>query len=480
MANILKVTTPATGYENTANVRTNPEMQNPVHVQGPVNPDKVARSDARSDAASQQGEEALQFKFETNYDNFIRQLQKMPSIAEELPKLLSELSSSAQSGIQGGIAQEIARFLSMINVGPEALQSMLQNQGAAAVRYTGAFFGLLRKMMNETKSVELRTSILNFLKKYTDMAESESIMQDIQRDLKEVLQRMLPRQREEAAEMGQKLISREGASQDQQAENLKTLKSDLLPYLNEYISKTHDRGVLRDTVAHMADLIGRYENGQEQNVLQAFRKLMDYQAFQKVFGDIDADKILQILANTEFEKASAKNQEMDQLVNILLRGASGEAGTENAQAFRQILEAVILNESVYMPLLHLLIPASVDDKMMFSEMWVDPDAGGGSENEDGSRERMIKGLVKFDIQDLGFFDLFFLYGDREDKVSMQINLPAALEKDEEKIQADIRKILEEHSLRPEEVVTGSSTVSIPLMEAFENLKERKNSINVSI
>ncbi len=480
MANILKVTTPAIGYENTANVRTNPEMQNPVHVQGPVDPGKVARPDARSDAAAQQGEEALKFKFESNYDNFIRQLQKMPSVAEELPKLLSELSSTTiQSGMQAGIAQEIARFLGMINVGPETLQSMLQNQGSAAVRYTGAFFGLLRKLMSETKSVELRTNILNFLKKYTDMAESGSIMEDIKRDLKEVLQRMFPRQREEAAQMGQKLISRDGgATPDQQAENLKTLKSEILPYLNEYISKTHDRGTLRDTVAHMADLIGRYENGQEEGVLQAFRRLMEYQGFQKVFGDIDADSIFRILANTEFEKASAKNSEMDQLARILLRGASGEAGSENVQAFRQIMEAIVLNESVYMPLIHLLVPAVIDDTMIFSEMWVDPDAGGGSEKEDGTRERLIKGLVKFDIQDLGFFDLFFLCG--EEQVSMQINLPAGLEKDAGKIESDIKRILQEHSLRPEEVVTGSSAVSIPLTEAFTNLKERKNSINVSI
>ncbi len=479
MANILKVTTPATGYENTANVRSNPEMQNPAHIQGPVNPGKVVRPDARSDAAAQQGGEALKFKFETNYDNFIRQLQKMPSIAEELPKLLSELSSTTiQSGMQGGIAQEIARFLGMIDMGPEMLQGMLQNQGTAAVRYTGAFFGLLRKLMSETKSVELRTNILNFLKKYTDMAESGSIMEDIQRDLKEVLQRMFPRQREEAAQMGQKLISREGASPDQQAENLKTLKSEILPYLNEYISKTHDRGILRDTVAHMADLIGRYENGQEQSVLQAFQKLLDYQGFQKLFGDFDANRIFQILANTDFEKASLQNREMNQLAQILIRGAAGEAGTENVQAFRQLMEAIVLNESVYMPLLHLLLPASVDGTLMFSEMWVDPDAEGGGEKEDGSQERMIKGLVKFDIQDLGFFDLFFLCG--EEQVSMQINLPPALEKDAGKIQTDIRRILEEHSLRPEEVVTGSSASSIPLTEAFPKLRERKNSINVSI
>ena len=236
--------------------------------------------------------------------------------------------------------------------------------------------------------------------------------------------------------------------------------------------------MLRDTVAHMAELISRYENGQQQGVLQAFEKLMDYQVFQRVFGDFDMTKIFRILENTEFEKASAQNSQMDQLAKIIVKGAEGEAGTENIQAFKQLMDAIVLNESVYMPLLHLLVPASVDGTMMFSEMWVDPDAEGGREKEDGSRERMIKGLVKFDIQDLGFFDLFFLCG--EEKVSVQINIPPELEKDAGKIQSDIRRILEEHSLRPEEVLTGNSTASIPLTEAFTKLKERKNSINVSI
>ena len=78
MANILKVTTPTTGYDNAANVRANPEMQTPTNIQGPVDPSKVVRPDARSDASGQQEGEPLQFKFESNFDNFIRQLQKMP------------------------------------------------------------------------------------------------------------------------------------------------------------------------------------------------------------------------------------------------------------------------------------------------------------------------------------------------------------------------------------------------------------------
>ena len=53
MSNILKVTTPVAGYENTNSVRTNPVRNTDQAIQGQVNPEKVMKPDARSDSASQ-------------------------------------------------------------------------------------------------------------------------------------------------------------------------------------------------------------------------------------------------------------------------------------------------------------------------------------------------------------------------------------------------------------------------------------------
>lgn len=412
MPNILKVTTPTTGYDNMNNVKANPELQNPVNVQGPVNPSKVVKPDGRSDASGQPDD--LRFQFETNFDTFIRQLKNMPVLAEELPKLFNEFAGMAvESGMGSGFAAEVAGFLKMISVNPENLGDLLKAQVHSSVRYTGAFFTLLRRALSETKSVELKNAILNFLKKYTDMAESGSILSDIRRDMGEIRQRMMPKAREQAEQLEQRMIynTDSGAgTPEQRAENLRTLKSDLLPYLNSYISRVHDRGVLRDTVAHMADLTGRYENGQSEGVLRAFEKLFDYQTIQQYFQGFDIEKLFDALAGTEYEKAAVQNREMGALAELIKKGVSGEAGAENSQAFMRIMEAVVLNESVYMPLLHVMLPLCVDGQMMFSEMWVDPDAEGedGEGREGGQRN--IRGLVKFDIEDLGFFDMFFSYG----------------------------------------------------------------------
>ena len=480
MANVLKVTTPMSGYDNSNNIRGNPEMQNPVNVQGPVNTEKVVRPDARSDAAAQQQDSAsMQFKFETNFDNFIQQLRNMPVLAEELPKLLREyMGALNQQGGSSGLAQEIGRFLAMLEISPEKMQSLLKNQNMSAVRYTGAFFDLLRRVMSETGSVELKNSILLFLKRYTDMAESGDILSDIERNIQKMTKWMFPEQSAHLSELNSKMAYQQGASAEQTASNLETLKNEILPFLNNYISITHDRGILRDTTAFIASLIARYENGQMDGVAQAFDRLMEFQAFQKYFQGFDTSRLFELLSHTEFEQASASNTSMEKLADLIRQGISGEAGIETRQVFQQLMRSVLLNESVYMPLLHMFLPVCVDGRMLFSEMWVDPDAGREQENGQEEDSRKVKGLIKFDVQDVGFFDLFFLCSDG--KVSLQLNIPDRLTDESGTIQSDIRQIFREHSLETEEFVIGKSNVPIPLTEAFEKIRERKNSINVSI
>lgn len=476
MSNILKVTTSIGGYDHSNTVKQNPEMQKPAtNIQGPVQPDKVVRPDARSDSAYQE-QNNLQFQYETNLDNFLQQIKTAPVLTQELPKIFQEYRTLlVESGIGANYAEEIDKFLNMIQMDYGKLGNFVKVQGESAVRFTGAFFQMLRQIMNQTKSVELKTSILTFLKKYTDMSESDFVFQDIQRNINTIKERMFPKQREHLGELQQKLNSAQGGEQ-QGIEKLKLLKQEILPFVNRYISEIHERGVLRDATAQMAELISRYENGLPEGVQQSFERLMDYQIFQKMFPNFDATQILQVLKNTEFERASEKNREMEQLADILRKGAMGEAGAENKAVFREMIRSMVLNESVYMPLLHFMVPLCQNGKLMFSEIWIDPDAEKGAGGEDA--DRVIKGLIKFDIQDLGFFDLFFVYSN--EKVNLQLNIPKELQANKENIQSSIRKIMMEHAIEPKEFVIGNSEVSIPITDAFENLKERKKTVNVSI
>lgn len=472
MANILKVTTPIGGYENSGNVRANPEMKNPMNVQGPVNPEKVVRSDARSDAATEREEEGFRFKYETNFDNFIQQLRTASPVTQEIVEILKQYQAAwKETGIRNGSAESLAQLLESLEMDSAGMLDALKNQGKTAVRYEGAFFQILRQIMKESRSVEVRNGVLKFLKHYTDMAESEVVLKDIRRSLNEIQMRMLPKQSEQLSAILERMVSVPNGAEDV-GQNLVILKTEILPFLNQYISEMHERGVMRDMTAQIAEFTSRYESGQSERVQAAFEKLLEYPAVQRYFKEFDVSRLMEILANTEFERASGRCEQMDRLIRFLEQEVTGD----NKQVFTRLIQSMVLNESVYMPVLHMMMPFSMDGRVMFSEMWIDPDAENKNGEGVGGRERTVKGLVKFEIQDVGFFDLVFIY--QNEKVSLQLNVPSSL--DAETIKDSVQKIVEEHSLMPEEIVVGRSDIPVPVTQVFEKIIERKNSINVSI
>lgn len=479
MSNILRVTTPVTGYDNPNQVKTGPSTLPDPKIQGQVIPDKVTRTDARSDSASQEQNIGLKFLYNSNFESFIQQMKNSPMLAEEFPTLLYEaFATMATSGMEGGFAEQIAKFMSMIQISsPQEMLALLKGQGDSSIRYNGAFFSLIRQALAETTSVELKAGILDFMKRYTDWAEGRHIMANIQQNLQEIKDRMMSGARGQLEEMSKDLRFGDQLQRGDTSQNAGTIKDRILPFLNDYITQTHDRGGLREAAALLGALTARYENGDSSRLKDAFEQLLKYQGMQKYFGGGNVDGLFNILNNTEFERASDRNLWAKQFAAMIESGMKGEAGTENRQVFQNLMQSILLNESVYMPVLHMMLPAQFEDRMMFAEMWIDPDAGQKNGNG-GEQERLIQGLIKFDIQEVGFFDLYFLYG--EGKVNIQLNYPEQLREKESDIRNSIGRILAENGLESQELILENSKISIPLSEAFPKIYERKNSVNVTV
>lgn len=478
MANILRVTTPVVGYDNSSGTKVNQENlpQNP-NIQGQVKPDKVVRPDARSDASAQQQEAQLKFRFETNFDNFIQQMAKSSSITEEFSSVfLEKLGFLAQSGLKADFAGQIAEFLSLISMSPQEMAAFLKMQGQSSVRFSGTFFDVLRQIMQQSGSVELRAGILDFLKRYTDMAEGNHLLENMRRLMQDLKGSMLKNPGEQLEEMSRQMNY--NAANGDVRENANILKNRIMPFLNQYITQMHDRGSMRENTAMLASLTARYENGDAGRLQEAFLRLMDFQVFSRHFKNLDPATLLKVLNSTEFEKASRKNEAMNSLADIIRRGVLGEAGGENKMVFKELMQAFLLNESVYMPVMHLTLPLNVNGTLMFSELWIDPDEEGRT--QDGGTERIVKGLIKFDIKDVGFFDLFFLYGTDTGQLSLQLNYPKKLEASQQEIRDAIGRIIADNGMEAGELVVDSEEGSIPISAAFPDIFERKNSINVTV
>ena len=473
MSNILKVTTPTTGYDNNAiNKPNNSQQSQDLSVKNPVDPSRVVRADGRGQSNAEAGV-GKGVTADSNFGNFVSSLRDLPKLEDVMTKLVfTGMANIVESGVGRGTAEEVQALFHMLHMSPEELTDFVKGQMAGANRLQGPLFDMLRQVMGEATTVELKAGILDFLKKYNDMSSGNHLLQNIKDTLKEMESYMFRNDREQLQRLALKLRP---YSMQTNALNAQILKEQIIPYLGRYISETRDMGKIRDLISLLTFNTSRYENGNLDNVVQSFQKLMDFPAFQKSFAGMSAADFKAMLQNVDFDRAAGKMPWVDSLLNIMQSGIKGEAGIENREAFMNIMKAMLINESVYMPVMHAMIPAILDGVPMFSEIWVDPDEESGNS---GSNERGIKLLIKFDLKDVGFFDMMMYY--EKGKMDMLIHYPEELSDRESEIREGIRKIMSKNNLELEYLAVEKGKEPIQVSAAFPKIYERRNSVNVTI
>lgn len=470
MSNIIKVTTPVSGYDNTS--RTNPISTNDPNINNITDVNKVTRPDSKSSNTDYQQNNFVEYQ-NSNYEGFLKILKGMPSTTELMGDLMfSKMGNLVNSGINENFAQEISQFLEMIKLSPEELEGYLKSQAGGATKFGGAFFDFLRDALLQSNSSELNSKILDLLKKYNDFSAGNHILNNILIDLSN-LSKSLPKSYSEKLLEITKLLD-ENAKPGDTAKNTEILKKEIIPFLSKYIKYTNDFGRVRDLISSLTLNIARYENTNKNGFIDAFEEIMNYNVIKEKLGNIDsktfADVLIQI--HTERSQGSQSNQS---LINILERGMRGEAGYENIDMFKGILSSMLLNESVYMPLLHMSLPMNIGGNMMFSELWIDPD---DEEGKSGEEERKTKLLIKFDIQDVGFFDLIILHN--KGKIDMQLFCPEKVLAADKGIKAGLTQILERNGLAINSISVDKGKTPVSISQVFPKIYERKNTVNVKI
>ncbi|WMI81000.1 hypothetical protein [Anaerotignum sp. MB30-C6] len=470
MSNVLKVSTPVSGYENTS--RTNPISTNDPNINNVTNINKVTRPDSKSANADYQQNNFVQYQ-NSNYEGFLKILKEMPSTTELMADLMFvKMGNLVSSGLGENFAQEISEFLEMMKFSKEELQGFFKNQAGEATKFGGAFFDFLRNVLSESNSSDLNARVLDLLKKYNDFTGSKHVLNNIFIDLSNLLKNMPKSYSEQLLEIVGRLD--ENAKPGDVTKNLEILKKEIIPYLSKYIKYTNDFGRVRDLISSLTLNIARYENGNKNGFIDAFEGLMNYNVIKDKLGNIDPEKFANVLIQ-KFSEESRGNEFNQKLINILERGIRGEAGYENIDVFKGILSSMLLSESVYVPLLHIMLPLNIDGNMMFSELWIDPD---DEEGIHGENERKTKLLIKFDIKDVGFFDLILMH--KKGKIDMQVFCPEKIIALDKGIRAGLTEILERNGFSIGSISVDKSKAPVSISEVFPKIYERKNTVNVKI
>ncbi|MCI9113019.1 hypothetical protein [Oscillibacter sp.] len=477
MPELLGATNPVPGYDKTTvnrNITVSPDN---TQIQNVPDPSKVVRADGRTEQqdSNLQGDGGI--RYDSNFQTFLQRLRDTPSLADSLSRIFSGREGIVvSSGLSAGIAEEMGRLLEMLRMDESQLLDFLQGQFKTGTRFGGALFALLRSAYARAASEGVRTDILQFLKAYVDFDSTTHIEGNLLRDLQSMADAMPASWAEKLRDLTAQLQN--GIAAGNRQGNLQLLQREIFPYMSSYVERTHDMGTPRALLTMLALNVARYENGSEEKLLEGFHQLSGYGTLKGQLGGIDDQSLLLLLKNRGGGDSKAV-EFSNHLASAAARAFRGEGSAEVQQAFQNLIAAMLVNESVYMPINHYLLPLEWDGRMLFSELWVDPNAEDEqNRGGDGGARNTMRFLFKMDVQGLGLFDVILAAQGTD--VDVQIACPDKAAPFSKQIGDAVSQILARNDLRPARVAVRRMDRPVTLTEVFPKIFEGKNSINVKI
>ena len=480
MPELLGATNPVPSYDAPSVKITPPAPGGDTNIQNIVDPNHVVRPDGQE---GQQGSgdatNSFGARFESNFMTFIQRLRGSQDLSEVFLTVLQGQSIEVSSGIRSGFAEEMSKFLDFLRMDEPQLLNFVQNQVQSGSRFAGALFQMLRAAYSGASSEMTKNDILLFARRFADYSSTEHLEDNILRLTEEMSEALPGKWSEQLTQIFAQLEN--GVDAGDRAGNLRLLREQIFPLVSKYVSLTHDHGLARNLLSAMTLDVARYENGAEDGLLAAFRKLAASEVLPKELAELPDSELLRMLKETEFAKASQSNLFAERMANITHRALQGEDGAKMQEAFHHILNSVLINESVYMPLQHIMLPLNWNGELMFSEMWIDPDAergGRDSRDKNGEGGPVQRILIKMDVRSLGAFDV--LIQNRSEGVAMLVTCPKAIAEHAPKITRSLRDILTRNGLNVEQVQVAEQHRPLTVSEVFPKVFERMSGVNVKV
>lgn len=476
MPDLLGAANPVPGYDIQQPRVTTPQLSDPT-VQNIVDPNRVVRPDGQEGQQGQQGSgDSTAARFESNFMTFIGRLRDSQDMADTFLTVLGQ-RTEISSGIRGGFAQELSEFLDFIRMDEAELGRFLRNQVRSGARFSGPLFALLRAAYDAAPSALTKTDILQFVRRFSDYSSTEHIEDNILRNAAQMAEAMPGKWSAELSGMLARLQN--GVLAGDREGNLRLLRDEIFPLVSRYVSATHDHGLARELLSAMTLDVARYENSSEEGLLEALRRLAASDVLPRDLAEVSDAELLRMLKESDFHQAAESDTFAERMTKVTQRALAGEAGAKTQEAFHHIMNAVLINESVYMPLQHIMLPIDWNGRLMFSEIWVDPDAerdSRGRKREGEGQTRRI--LIKMDVQDLGAFDV--LIQQRAEGVSLLVGCPKAAAPFTAQITRSMQEILQRNGLTVEQVQVAEMRRPLTVSQAFPKLFERMSGINVKV
>lgn len=475
MQDNIRVTTPI--QTNDAGLRIRPSKESPIL--NPIDPTRVTPQNGseNSQNAKNDGNFNMLLNHNSVFNRFIQQLAQTPGLSQTLKKIMFDAMVLGEKGTKlVGVDNLLAEMAQKLKMNPQQMVDALTYQSENQTKFTGQMFDMWREILsNNASNKEFQTLLGHFLKSYNGYFSTMDTLKAIIQNLKNIGSFMPTKYASQLEELTNQLMSTQpSASLDI---NLSTLKNQIIPFLSRYISDTNDFGKVRDTITLLINNIARLNTSSKEDIINKFVDLLDFCKYHFDLPDSKIDMFKGIFAQRLSDPQQDKNEMFEMLAKILSEGSGKDQSTTSRTMYKDITNALLMDNSVFMPLSHVFLPLNFNGQFMFSELWIDKDAE-GTNAQTGERISGTKLFVTFDIKGLGYFEATVWISDL--KAEIEISYPSTIENKDKEIRNTVSKIFSNNGISLSNLILAKGQPPKRLQDVFHNLYERRNGIDVSI
>lgn len=258
------------------------------------------------------------------------------------------------------------------------------------------------------------------------------------------------------------------------AYNLQVIKEEVLPAVGKYFKMTNDFGLSRDKIALLVNDLARMNVGSREEVFENFQSLMDFCRMKMQLPGELTGGLSRMLQKRMATPDAEGNSFLDALAKVLTPSSSRQLSNVSQTMLKDTLSALLMDQSVYMPFQHMILPAQYQGAFLFSEIWVDKDSGGVTPDGQALPKRLF---LSFEIKDLGSFQAVVLL--TGNKVDFQIQVPPSLSGKNNAIQKEITAIFSRSGFETGQIGAGARVPETDL-QLIRKVAERRRSVDVTV
>lgn len=473
MPDNLRITAPVTTNDGVG--KTNPLKEQPAV--DAVNPARVPQPNTQEQDVNSQSLDLL-LDLESVYGKFVGQLRRIPSLSKSLGEVLGDAQKAREQLLaRQPDASPLRRLVDGLPMTKEEVLQNLLFQQENSSKFSGPFFQLLSLLSAKSGDAGFDLQLAGFLKAFDAFLNAESSTKSILRDLATIGRQIPKNYSAELAKLAEKL---DGEHPEKAARaNLQALKKEIIPLLCKYVSRSNDYGKSRENISLLLHHITMLEAGMRENVGDSFRKLIDYAKFALNLPEDTVNRIQALFAG-ELAKLQSKpeNEFLDSLVSLLSQREQGRGEIPGGQSvYRDVCNALLLDNSVYMPFTHLFLPFVLDGRFLFAQIWVEKRSD-DSASPAAAGKLPLRVFLSFEIQDLGHFEASLSLTGKTAELS--VGYPPSLDGSRREIREQLASIFEKNGLTLGKAKLTPCTEPKIEQRVLNEIEERKHTVNVTV